>query len=188
MPPPADPTRPPAGSLPDRAAVPGAMPPAPTAPGGPPAATGLGAALVAAQFGLMGLMAWLAGPAFLSGRAPAWAWLTGAAGLLLGLAAVVANRPGNFNIRPQPRDGAQLVQHGPYRWIRHPMYSAILLCALAGLAGADAPQRPAAALVLALLAAVLGWKSVVEERGMLAHHAGYALYRARTRRFLPWLL
>ncbi len=91
----------------------------------------LGTALVALQFALIGGLALLALPAFLRGHAPAGAWGVAAAGALLGLWALSCNRPGNFNIRPTPRAGGQLVQRGPYRWIRHPMYSAVMACGLA---------------------------------------------------------
>jgi protein-S-isoprenylcysteine O-methyltransferase Ste14 len=148
----------------------------------------LGSVLVALQFGLMALVVVLAGPAFLRGAAPAGAWAVGWCGVVLGLWALSANRPGNFNIRPLPKPGGQLVQAGPYRWIRHPMYTSILLAALAGGLGADAGQRPAVAGACAALAAVLWFKSGLEERWMLGQHPAYADYRQRTRRFLPWVI
>ncbi len=148
----------------------------------------LGSALVALQFGLMGAIGWLAGPAILHGRGPALAWAVGLAAVALGLWALSANRPGNFNIRPTPKPGGQLVQAGPYRWIRHPMYTSILLAGLAGVLGADDDQRRAVAAIWLALATVLWLKSSLEERWMVAHHPGYATYRARTRRFLPGLV
>ncbi len=61
-------------------------------------------------------------------------WNTGgsalvAIGIALGLWALTANRPGNFNIRPEPRAGGHLVTDGPYRFVRHPMYLAVLIVA-----------------------------------------------------------
>lgn len=152
-----------------------------------PRARWLGRALVTAQFGLMG---WLVvhGTAALQPW-PDWPWLTLAgvlalAGTALGLAALAANRPGNFNIHPAPREGGTLVVHGPYRWLRHPMYAAVLLlCGAAALVAADA----ASALGWLALLAVLLSKAVLEERWLAAHHAGYADYCRRTRRLLPGL-
>ena len=65
---------------------------------------------VAAQFVLIAAM--LLWPAD-------WRWnglaiAFGLAALALGLWVFVFNRPGNFNIRPEPRSGAQLITSGPY--------------------------------------------------------------------------
>jgi protein-S-isoprenylcysteine O-methyltransferase Ste14 len=151
----------------------------------PPRWIGLGHALVAAQFALMG---WLV---VLGARAlqpwPSWPSLVAAAllagaGGALGLAALAANRPGNFNIHPAPRAGGQLVAHGPYRWIRHPMYAAVLLLTAAAAVVAGSGL---AALGWALLLAVLLTKAMLEERWLSAHHEGYAAYCRRTRRLVP---
>lgn len=144
----------------------------------------LGSVLVALQFGLIVLLAWMALPAFLSGQAPPGAWVSSALGVLLGLWALSANRLGNFNIRPSPRAGGQLIQQGPYRWIRHPMYTAVMAC---GWAGAWASATWVAWLALAALVVVLVIKAVFEERWMLQAHPGYAAYRRGTRWFLPWI-
>lgn len=140
--------------------------------------------LVALQFGLIGLLAWLALPAVLAWAIPAEAWLTAVLGVALAGWAISANRPGNFNIRPIPREGGALVTHGPYRWIRHPMYTAFLLGAWAL---ARTAVRDEAWLAWYVLMLVLWLKSRYEERWMREQHAGYATYSARTRRFIPWL-
>ncbi|MBX3635206.1 MAG: hypothetical protein KF683_07450 [Rubrivivax sp.] len=144
----------------------------------------MSSALVALQFALLGLLAWQAAPALGALAWPADAVVFASAAAALGLWALSANRPGNFNIHPAPRPGGTLVQHGPYRWIRHPMYSTLLLAGLAAarLAGGTAPW-----LTLAALAAVLAAKAAVEERALLLQHAGYADYRRRTWRFVPGL-
>jgi protein-S-isoprenylcysteine O-methyltransferase Ste14 len=141
--------------------------------------------LVALQFTLIVAIAWLAAPAFLSASAPAGAWLLAIAGLALGAWALTANRPGNFNIRPTPRVGGHLVREGPYRWIRHPMYTCVGLCAVAG---AWAAGSAFAWWVALALAAVLLAKATLEERWMAEQHEGYAAYRAATHRFIPWLI
>jgi len=142
----------------------------------------VGAMLVVLQLGLMAALAALAAPAFIGGNAGAGAWFLALAGAALGSWAVSANRPGNFNIRPTPREGGRLVQEGPYRWIRHPMYSAVIVL---GAAAAWATLGWQAWLALAALAAVLAGKAALEERWMLAVHPGYRAYRARTKRFVP---
>lgn len=144
----------------------------------------LGTVLVALQFIWIVLLAWLAGPVFFAGQAPVGAWVCAVLGGLLALWALSSNRPGNFNIRPTPRAGGALVEQGPYRWIRHPMYTSVIAV---GVACAWASGHWLAWLALCALAAVLVVKAVFEERWMVQAHPGYAVYRQRTRRFLPWL-
>jgi protein-S-isoprenylcysteine O-methyltransferase Ste14 len=144
----------------------------------------LSAALVAAQFGLA---AWL----LLTTRAPAgWPalWVAAAlaaAAFAVGIAALTANRPGNFNIRPEPKAGARLVTHGIYRHIRHPMYSAFLLLMLAAVAADARPWRIA---LWIALAAVLAAKAQREERYLRQAFPAYAEYQRRTKRFVPFIV
>lgn len=148
----------------------------------------MGRRLVVLQFVLLALLAALAAPGFLRGAAPALAWALLAASALLGVWSLTANRPGNFNVRPTPKPGAVLVRSGPYRWIRHPMYSSVLIAGLAAVLGAPWPLRPGVGAAWLALLAVLWLKSDLEERWMAAHHADYAAYRRQTRRFVPGLL
>lgn len=141
-----------------------------------------GPLLVALQFALIAAVAVPAAQPFLTGMAGAGAWLLMVSGLALGTWALTCNRPGNFNIRPTPREGGQLVQSGPYRWIRHPMYSAVLLVA-AACAWVDASVWTWVA--MAALVAVLTVKAGFEERWMSAKHPGYADYCGRSKRFVP---
>ena len=145
----------------------------------------LGQTLVGAQFILIAVLGVLAAASLRHGSAPVGAWGLLAAGIAIGVWAVTANRPGNFNIRPEPRLGARLIEQGPYRWIRHPMYTAVLAY---GAACAWAHGSAAAWLAGALLAGVLVLKALLEERLMIAVHPGYAAYCLRTRRFLPGLV
>ncbi len=137
--------------------------------------------LVIAQFTMIAWLALLAP----GGQWRAPAMLAMLAGIVLGVAAIGINRPGNFNIRPEPKPGAKLATAGPYRLIRHPMYSAVMLCG-AGVVFA----RPGAPALIAwlVLSAVLVLKALREERGLLRIDAAYALYVQRTRRFIPWLV
>lgn len=87
---------------------------------------------------------------------------------------------------PQPRAGATLVTHGPYRLVRHPVYGGMLLV-LGGLAVLFR-SLPALALVAAL--GVLFWgKTADEERNLLLVFPEYEEYRRRVRRrLIPGLL
>ena len=49
------------------------------------------------------------------------------AGVAIGLFAIMANTPGNFNIRPDIKENGILINYGIYKYIRHPMYSSVLV-------------------------------------------------------------
>lgn len=140
----------------------------------------LGRALVAAQFALLAWLIWPLTPQ--SWSLPALALL--ACAIALGLWALAYNRLGNFNIRPEPKASGQLVTGGPYRYVRNPMYSALLLFAAAEVVAYRDPWKILCWLALAL---VLLGKAMLEERGLRAQHPGYAAYAKRVRRFIPGL-
>lgn len=144
----------------------------------------LGALWVALQFTALAVLAGLGGPVFWRGAAGWGAWGLLLCGLAVGGAAVAANRPGNFNIHPAPRSGGVLITRGIYQFIRHPMYSSVMLC---GAAAAWAAGSGWAALVAGALCVVLWRKAVLEEAWMQRSHSGHAAYAARTRRFVPGL-
>ncbi|HEX4942861.1 MAG TPA: methyltransferase [Usitatibacteraceae bacterium] len=135
--------------------------------------------LVALQFGLIALVALRVQPARIG---PAFMVLM-AAGVAVGGWALAANRPGNFFIRPEPRPGGRLVTHGPYAFVRHPMYLAVLLATAAFAVAGDEWQWVA----WFALAGVLAAKARREERGLVLQHPGYEAYRAKTRAIVPYL-
>ena len=145
----------------------------------------LGNLLVTIQFAALATLIFLAAQKVLQQPAPAWAWLACWLSVTLGLWALLANRPGNFNIHPTPRADGMLIAHGPYRWIRHPMYTAVMLL---GLACVLTRGDVLAWLLWGLLCLVLLAKAVLEERWMMALQPSYAHYRSRTRWFIPYLL
>lgn len=48
-------------------------------------------------------------------------------GLFLGLWGVLAMKMGNFNIQPEVKNSAIMISRGPYKIIRNPMYSGLIL-------------------------------------------------------------
>ena len=77
-------------------------------------------ALVIVQFACLAGIA-LTGP--LLGPAP---WMAlGAGALALGVWALLTVRLQNVQVLPDPKAGARLVRHGPYRWVRY--YDDVLL-------------------------------------------------------------
>jgi protein-S-isoprenylcysteine O-methyltransferase Ste14 len=106
-----------------------------------------------------------------------------AVGALLGARGIIDLRHA-LTALPHPRDGAELVEHGSYRLVRHPIYGGIVI----GSAGYG--LLTASPLVIAGAVALLGFfrlKSAREEAWLEARYPGYEAYRARTRRMLPWV-
>ncbi|QJC56541.1 hypothetical protein HC248_01847 [Polaromonas vacuolata] len=145
----------------------------------------MGFFLVALQFSLLLLLANLAAPNVAQGQIPAGALLLALSSLALMGWTLMHNRIGNFNFRPMPKPEGQLITSGPYRWIRHPMYTAALLGASAMVWTGN--LLPGLLLWFAL-ANVLLLKCRLEERWMILQHPDYANYVLRTKRFIPGLI
>jgi protein-S-isoprenylcysteine O-methyltransferase Ste14 len=140
----------------------------------------LSVVLIALQFALIGLMVWPFG----AQRFGTVFWLLIAASVLLGVYTLLHNRLGNFNIRPEPKATAQLITTGPYQFIRHPMYSALLLATLAFAVAENIWLKVGLWIALTL---VLSTKASFEEILMSKKFADYAAYRARSKRFIPFV-
>lgn len=85
---------------------------------------------------------------------------------------------------PTPKPDAELVQSGIYHRLRHPLYSSVILASL----GWALLWQSAAALVASLaLCGFLDAKARLEERLLLERFPGYAAYRGRTWKFVPWV-
>ena len=105
------------------------------------------------------------------------------ASLLLAGWAVKVMRLGHFNVRPTIKDGAILITHGPYRYIRHPMYASLLLAGVGLLLISCTWLRLAAFFALWL---VLYCKLRIEEKLLAEHFPDYARYQQRSRMLFPW--
>jgi protein-S-isoprenylcysteine O-methyltransferase Ste14 len=82
--------------------------------------------------------------------------------------------------------GHELVSGGPYRWVRHPIYTGLLL-AIGGSAVVRSEWRGVLALAIAFVA--LWRKLKLEERWMdEAFGEQYAAYRARVAALIPFVL
>ena len=142
----------------------------------------LGALLVALQITCMLVLPTLALPTLLQGLIPMATLLLGGASVALMAWTLLHNRLGNFNIQPLPKSFGKLVTSGPYRWIRHPMYSAMLM------GGGALALMTAPALgwtIWTCLAFVLLVKSTFEERWMREQHPAYGDYVTQSKRFIP---
>ncbi|MGD0571437.1 MAG: isoprenylcysteine carboxylmethyltransferase family protein [Sedimentisphaerales bacterium] len=84
------------------------------------------------------------------------------------------------------REGHELIERGPYRFVRHPMYSGILLM----VAGTAIVLGNTSGLI-SLFICFLGhwWKLSAEEALLMKHFPDtYQLYRSRTRALIPFIL
>lgn len=144
----------------------------------------IGWGLVALQFALIGLLLVPLPRRFTLPVALRTAGLV-AEGVGLAGAAVAALRLGrSLSPNPVPRSSAVLTTTGPYRWVRHPIYSGLVLFAVGAALRADHPVRVAAA---GGLVALLQGKSRWEEQLLRERLEGYAAYAAVTGRFVPRL-
>ncbi len=106
-------------------------------------------------------------------------------GAVLGVGGLAALSGGNaLTALPHPRPAAMLVETGAYRLVRHPIYGALVL----GSAGwALFRISVLAAVGTLVLFVVLDLKRRREEEWLIDRFPTYATYRARTRRFVPWI-
>ncbi len=115
--------------------------------------------------------------------------IAGAALVAVGVAIAIWSRSvlgANWSGVPRITEGQQLVTTGPYRFVRNPIYSGILLaaCGMALTAG-----DTAALVGLALVFAALWRKALVEAR-LLSSEFGeqYATYARRVKKLIPFIL
>jgi protein-S-isoprenylcysteine O-methyltransferase Ste14 len=107
----------------------------------------------------------------------------GALGAAVGLAAARRLGPA-LTVFPRPRPGAPLTEGGPYRWVRHPMYAAVLTLACASATAGS----PWALVPTAMLGVVLDRKAAREEAWLAEQRPEYAAYLASVRwRLAPGL-
>lgn len=89
-----------------------------------------------------------------------------------------------FNTRVALRDQHRLIRSGPYRWVRHPSYTGLLL-AFAG-AGMAMGDWLASATLIVPAALALRFRIQVEEHALATHFKhDYRGYSKRTKKLFP---
>ena len=92
----------------------------------------------------------------------------------------------NLTPYPKPVAAGTMIERGPYRLVRHPIYTAVII----GMVGIAVRGGDGAGLVAALgLVPFFYAKATFEERHLLEQYPGYAAYRRRvSRRLIPGIL
>jgi len=147
----------------------------------------LGLLTILPLFGYLIYPDWVAWARF---PVPIWLrWLAAAVALSLipVLYWIFASIGNNISPTQATRQGHQLVTHGPYRWVRHPLYTAgfVMAIALVLLTGL---WWCAIAMILPL-AILLVFRTPIEEARLIETFGDeYRAYMKRTGRFIPKFL
>jgi len=85
---------------------------------------------------------------------------------------------------PEPRKNHKIIQKGPYKYIRHPMYTSVILISL--LLFLSQPSF-IGFMVLALILYICDEKAKLEEDLLTKLHKEYQTYQAATKKFIPFV-
>jgi len=89
-----------------------------------------------------------------------------------------------FSIQAEPKEG-QLLLKGPYHFIRHPMYTAVLLLIWSGILG----HFSAINLVIGvIITGVVAIRITTEEAYLRTHYPDYPEYARMTKRIIPLII
>lgn len=127
---------------------------------------------------------WVAWGSFTLPDGVRWVAVAAAFGLIPVVVWIFRGLGTNVSETVLTKEGQRLVTHGPYRWVRHPLYTAgLALLACLSLIAANWMLLGMTAVAAVGIAAGVVPR---EERALLAlFGAEYEAYRARTGRFLP---
>ena len=110
-------------------------------------------------------------------------WLSACAlGAVLGIHTLCYNKIGNFSIYPELKKHAALITSGPYRYIRHPMYTSLIIMMI-GIAFYNYHWINAIGVIMVVFAVIS--KANSEEKILLMEFDLYTEYQQKTHRFIP---
>ena len=94
------------------------------------------------------------------------------------------NKVGNFNVVPEIREHAKLVITGPYQYVRHPMYSALILF-MAGIILHSFSWLNL--LFFSIMIVAVALKALKEEKLWHHHDRAYEAYYKKTKMIIPYI-
>jgi len=106
------------------------------------------------------------------------------AAVALNIWARISFKKGTFRITAEP-EGVSILKVGPYRFIRHPMYAALLLFVWAGIASHLSVFTIS---ITTGITAVCVCRIIVEERLLRARYPEYVAYARATKRLIPFVI
>ncbi len=89
----------------------------------------------------------------------------------------------SFHAAADPTEGG-LVRSGPYRYVRHPIYTSVCLFTWAGVAAHASPVSIALGMVTTAGAVM---RMLVEERLLIGRYPEYVAYARDTKRMIPFV-
>lgn len=107
-----------------------------------------------------------------------------ALGTILGVLTLCYNKIGNFSVYPEIKSKAILITIGPYQYIRHPMYTSLIIM-MCGIALYNYHWLNAVGVILVLIAVIN--KANIEENLLLIRFTDYEDYQRKSHRFLPFM-
>jgi protein-S-isoprenylcysteine O-methyltransferase Ste14 len=105
-------------------------------------------------------------------------------GVALGLWAIISMRKSKLRVTPDVASGAILIKKGPYKYLRHPMYLAVLIVCL-GLFLTNVYSMTI--LFYIFLIVILSLKIIYEERLLKIAFPNYKNYTKKTKKLIPFI-
>lgn len=105
-------------------------------------------------------------------------------GGVIGLLAIFTMKVNNLRVQPIPKPDAELITSGIYNYIRHPMYSSVLLMMLPFVLHTT---ETISLILYCSLLAILIIKLQYEEQLLIQKFTVYSDYKKRTYRLIPFI-